>query len=285
MSVQPYDVSMQKMFAAVSDLYARYWGDFFHFAVFDDDSQDWQEALEKTHHTYMADLRVRDADAILDLACGRGGFTHLIAQNTFGDVLGIDISESQLSHARQVRRPNLRFRQHDIMNVDDLKMRFDAVSFLDAACYLPDKELAVRKIRRVMNPGARFLFVEWCQNEASNAAQRELALDPFMKYWGVPYLETRTRDEQFFRNSGFKLLDVQDLNDRVAPNWEMGYQNALKAVAQLSIRDLPGFIWKGMRLGREGIRLIKEQFPAAVYIKVGFDSGCLRYTYFLAEAA
>jgi SAM-dependent methyltransferase len=232
----------------------------------------------------MVDLRVAQAGDVLDLACGRGGFAHLMAQNTPGNVLGIDISESQLSHARRRRRPNLRFKQHDIMKIEELGSTFDAVSFLDAACYLPDKQLAIRKIRKVMKPGARFLLVEWCMDEAINAAQRELVLEPFMKYWGVPYLETAARYERFFRDSGFNLLDVRDLNDRVAPNWEMGYRNALKAVAELSRRDLAGLIWKGMRLGREGIRLIKEQFPAAVYIKVGFDSGCLRYTYFLAEA-
>ncbi|HVP12814.1 MAG TPA: methyltransferase domain-containing protein [Phycisphaerae bacterium] len=284
MTPQSYDVSMQKMFAAVSDLYARYWGDFFHFAIFDHPGQTWEDALAKTHDSYMHDLCVADAKSILELACGRGGFSNLMAQNTPGDVLGIDISESQLSHARRHQRPNLRFKQHDIMNVDDLGMTFDAVCFLDAACYLPDKHLAVRKIRKVMRPGARFLLVEWCRHEDTNAAQQALVLAPFMKYWGVPYLETRARYEQFLDDSGFQLLDVQDLNDRVAPNWELGYQNALKAVAELSIGDLPGFIWKGMTLGSEGIRLIKEQFPAAVYIKVGFDSGCLRYVFFLAEA-
>lgn len=285
MSVQPYDVSMQRMFAAVSDLYARYWGDCFHFAIFENDAENWEDALERTHRAYIADLGVREASAILDLACGRGGFTLAMAESTCGDVLGVDISESQLSHARRHQRPNLRFRQHDIMKIDELGMTFDAVSYLDAACYLPDKRLAVRKIRQVMNPGAKFLLIEWCRSEDCNTAQQELVLEPFIKYWAVPYLETRKRYEGFFRESGFRLLDVQDLNDRVAPNWEMGYQNALKAVAELSMRDLPGFIWKGMRLGREGIRLIKEQFPAALYIKVGFDSGCLRYMYFLAEAA
>jgi hypothetical protein len=42
-------------------------------------------------------------------------------------------------------------------------------------------------------------------------------------------------------------------------------------------------IWTGLRLGRDGIRLLKEQFPAALYIKAGFDSGFLRYRYFLLE--
>ncbi len=275
---------MQRMFAAVSDLYARYWGEFFHPAVFEDEMQDRATALEHTHRRYMDDLRIQDARSVLDLACGRGAFAQLMAQNTAGSVLGIDISESQLAHAYRLQRPNLRFKQHDIMHVEALGTTFDAVSFLDAACYLPDKAAAVRKIRRVMKPGARLLILEWCQKEGLSATQRELVLEPFKKYWAVPYLETRRRYEGFFRASGLRMLSVEDLTQRVARNWELGYQNALKAVAELSLEDLPRWIWQGMRLGRQGIRLIKEQFPAAVYIKVGFDTGFLRYVYFLVEA-
>jgi hypothetical protein len=62
-------------------------------------------------------------------------------------------------------------------------------------------------------------------------------------------------------------INERPLRERITPTWRTcGCQNALKAIAGLSIRDLTAFIWQGMRPGREGIRLIKEQFPAAVYI-------------------
>ena len=73
------------------------------------------------------------------------------------------------------------------------------------------------------------------------------------------------------------------MNERVRRNWEFGYQRALAAITELSINDAPRLLWKGVTLGPDGIRLIKEQFPAAVYIRAGFDTGFLRYTYFLAE--
>jgi hypothetical protein len=37
-----------------------------------------------------------------------------------------------------------------------------------------------------------------------------------------------------------------------------------------------------MPLRAEGVRLLKKLFPAALY-KAGFDTGFLRYPYFLAE--
>ena len=278
-----YRESVERMFAAVSNLYAKYWNDFFHFAIFEDDRESWELAFQKTHTRYLDALQISRAQRTLELGCGRGGFSNILAQHTHGTVLGIDISRSQLSHTKRFTRSNLRFKSHDIMHVDDLGETFDAVACLDAAFYLPDKALAIERLSKVVEPGGRVVLVDWCRREGLSAVQEELVLHPFMRYWGVPSLETIGSYRRIFRHSGFSLLDVADLNGQVKRNWEFGYQQALSAITELSIKDAPRFLWQGIALGSDGIRLIKEQFPAAVYIKVGFDAGFLRYVYFLAE--
>jgi SAM-dependent methyltransferase len=114
-SEKDYIDNMERTFAAVGDLYAKYWGEFFHFALFEKGDEEWEEAFHRTHQQYIEALRIEKAAKVLDLACGRGGFTDLLARSTEGSVLGIDISRSQLSHCRRFRRrPNLRFKHHDI---------------------------------------------------------------------------------------------------------------------------------------------------------------------------
>ncbi len=280
---EKYDESMERMFAAVSDLYAEYWNDFFHFALFQDEHESWESAFANTHKKYLEALRIRDARHVLDLACGRGGFTNLLAENTAGEVLGIDISRSQLSHTDRFKRANLRFKHHDIMKVDELGQMFDAVVCMDAECYLPDKRVAVKKISRVMEPGARLLLLGWCKQSGLNPLQEEIVLHPFMRYWAIPSLETPDNYRKYFEQSDFKLIECTDLNDQVKRNWEFGYESALRGVKTLSHKDIPRLIWKHMTLGSDGVRLIKEQFPAAIYIKVGYDTGFLRYVYFLVE--
>ena len=278
-----YRESVERMFAAVSDLYAQYWNDFFHFAIFEDGEESWESAFQKTHQRYLDALKVSRAQRVLELGCGRGGFSNILAQHTPGTVLGIDLSRAQLSHTKRFNHANLRFKLHDIMHVDDLAETFDAVACLDAALYLPDKALAIARLSRVVEPAGRVLIVDWCRQEGLSAVQEELVLHPFMRYWGVPSLETLRSYTRIFRHSGFSLLDVIDLNERVRRNWEFGYHRALAAITELSIKDAPRLLWKGLTLGTDGIRLIKEQFPAAVYIRTGFDAGFLRYVYFLAE--
>ena len=278
-----YAENMERMFAAVSDLYARYWHDFFHFAVFEDDAESWDQAIRRTHRRYLEALRIDGARSALDLACGRGGFTALMAENTAGTVLGIDISRAQLAHAGRHRRPNLRYLHHDVMRVHEFKERFDAVSFLDAECYLPDKRLAVRRIAEILEPGARLLIVAWCRQGGLSSMQEELVLHPFMRYWGVPSLETSSGYRRHFKAAGLRLVEEEDLSEKVRRNWERGYERSIEAVRDVSPADVVHLLWKGLYLGEDGVRLIKEQFPAALYIKAGFDSGFLRYILYVTE--
>lgn len=280
-----YVENVERMFGAVSDLYAQYWNDFFHFALFERGDESWTEAFDAAHRKYMSALRVGEAKAVIDLACGRGGFANLLAQNTNGNVLGIDLSRAQLSHCGRFRRPNLRFEHHDIMKVDALGETFDAVALLDADCYLPDKRGAIERIARVTRPGGRFLLLSWCKADGLTPTQESLVLHPFMRYWGIPSLETPRGYQAHFARSGLRLLDEIDLNAAVRRNWEFGYEQAVKAVQELSSQAALQLLWKGIRLGSDGLRLLKEQFPAALYIKAAFDAGFLRYRYFVLEKA
>lgn len=275
---------MERMFAAVGDLYAQYWNDFFHFAIVEN-GEDLDQAFRSTHRLYASALRLGPGSRALELACGRGGFANFLASETEAEVLGIDISRAQLRRARTHRRHNLKFLHHDIMRVDELGQQFDAVVLMDADIYLPDKREAVDKIARVMKPGARFLLIAWCKREGLTTVQEEMVLHPFLRFWGAPGLETAAGYGRHFARAGLRLLDEVDLNEKVRPNWEFGYQRAIDAVRELTLADASRLIWKRISLGKEGIRLIKEQFPAALYIKAGFDAGFLRYTFLLAEKA
>src|SRR5690606_19597913 len=160
---------------------------------------------------------------------------------------------------------------------------FDGAVCLDAACYLPDKGRAVEGVARVLRPGARFLLVDWCKPDDVGRLQEELVLHPLLRYWAIPSLETPEGYRRHFERAGLAVLRLDDLNGQTRRNWEFAYERALAGMLALSEQRLPALIWEGMRLGREGIRLIKEQFPAALYIKAGFDAGLLRYTLVLGE--
>jgi len=283
LSRRQYRHLMPDMFAAVSDLYERYWSEFFHFAIFEDASESWEQALERTHRLYMQEIRLTGAERVLEMACGRGALTEILASHTAGHVLGIDISEGQLRHARRRRRPNLEFRRHDIMEIESLEGLFDAALCLDAFCYLPDKRRAIEGIASTLTPGARLLIVDWCRRPGLNSLQQELVLQPFMEGWAIDELETLEGYRGHLESAGFRLLAADDLNDRVARNWNLAYERALEALEGLDEKSLFSLLWDRVRLGSEGARMIKQQFGAALYLKAAFDGGFMRYVHLLAE--
>ena len=276
--------NMDRMFAAVSDLYADHWHDFFHFALFPPDGEDWRPAFERTHRRFLEALRVPAGGKAVDLACGRGGFADWLAANCDAEVLGVDISAAQLERARRHRRDNLRFARHDVMRIDELGETFDAVSFMDADCYLPDKGAAIAAIGRILKPGGRFLLLAWCKQDGLNGLQEELVLEPFMRFWGVPGLETPDGYRRHLAAAGLKLIDAEDLNDRIKDHLEFGYGQAIAAVQSSSLADAARYL-ADSDVGEVGLSLIKNQFHAALYIKAAFDAGFLRYSWFVAERA
>ena len=153
------------------------------------------------------------------MACGSGALSAWLADHTTGQVIGVDLSDRQLAHARRrlaaLPRPNLSFVQRDVMRLQDLaEPPFDAAICLDAACYLPDRPAALRAIATRLRPAGRLLLVDWCRAERVTALQQELILQSLCRYWAIPELETAAGYRRSFQRAGFHVHSVEDLSGR-----------------------------------------------------------------------
>ena len=288
---QHYRENMLLGFDALGKLYYTYWGEFLHLALFEpgDDPADLTAAYQRTHERYLEAIGGAAARRILDVACGGGAFSAWLADRTDAEVVGIDLSGGQLAHARRWlaggRRPNLRFVQHDVMHLGELaEPPFDAAICLDAACYLPDRRAALRGIAARLRPGGRLLLVDWCRAERPAALQRELILEPLCRYWAIADLATAAGYGRWFPAAGLGIHRLEDLSDRVVPNWERGYQAALRALAEpVRLGELLRLAAETARHGAVAIRAAKDQFQVALLARAAADSGLLRYVSVLAE--
>jgi sterol 24-C-methyltransferase len=290
---QHYRENMLTGFGALAELYYAYWGEFFHLAVFEagDDPADVAAAYQRTHERYLEALGGAAARRILDVACGGGALSAWLADRSTAAVVGVDLSGGQLAHARRWvaggRRSNLRFVQHDVMHLDDLaEPPFDAAICLDAACYLPDRRAALRAIAARLRPAGRLLLVDWCRAERPTALQRELILEPLCRYWAIADLETIVGYRRLFAAAGLRITRLDDLSDRVMPNWQRGYQAALRALAEpIQLGPLLRLAADTVTHGSVVIQAAKDQFQVALLAKAAAESGLLRYVSVLAERA
>jgi 2-polyprenyl-3-methyl-5-hydroxy-6-metoxy-1,4-benzoquinol methylase len=111
----------------------------------------WQPVLR-----HLASLPA--GSRILDAGCGNGFFTKQIHERGF-DVVGMDVEESRIVHARKLC-PSIRF---EVASVYDnmstvFRRQFDAVVSLEVIEHLYDPRTFVTRVQECLRPGGLFVL-------------------------------------------------------------------------------------------------------------------------------
>jgi ubiquinone/menaquinone biosynthesis C-methylase UbiE len=131
------------------------------------DLPEYAPMLAAYHRAHAAELRaiigdlpVRSGDHVLDMPCGDGAYTVLLAEKvgSCGSVVGVDLSESYLAmaraHADQSAVAALScFQAGDIAALPFADNTFDLIWCAQSMHSLPDPLGALRELRRVVRPG------------------------------------------------------------------------------------------------------------------------------------
>lgn len=113
---------------------------------------------------FAEDVRVGPSDTLADIGCGRGGGGLWVASATGARLIGIDIAEAPLVHARERARAMGRdatFQRGEFESTGLGNASVDAVMSIDALLFTPDKQRALRELRRILRPGGRLVLTSW----------------------------------------------------------------------------------------------------------------------------
>ncbi len=122
----------------------------------------WDTGLYTEKHSYVYKfgedvlnlLEPAQGEKILDLGCGTGHLTAMIAQSD-ADVTGIDSSPAMIQTAQKTY-PYIKFFVADAADLN-LSVEYDAVFSNAVLHWVLDKEKAVNSIARSLKPGGRFV--------------------------------------------------------------------------------------------------------------------------------
>ena len=135
----------------------------------------WAERGEgaqmERHHLNITEktlrlMNLRPGERVLDLGCGSGWATRLLARlvgdgpQGFGQVIGVDISDEMVRQARAASKDfeNIMFVVGSAAQIPWEENFFDKVLSVESFYYYPDQDRALAELFRVMAPHGR-LFI------------------------------------------------------------------------------------------------------------------------------
>jgi SAM-dependent methyltransferase len=134
----------------------------------------WDLAADEYEHLWGAQLAgvqqglvvaaaLAPGERVLDLACGTGCVTALVAAavGAQGSVLGVDLSQRMVDAAQRAALPNTVFARMDAQLLALPDASFDVVLCSLGLMYLPDPAQALREACRVLRPGGRLVLSVW----------------------------------------------------------------------------------------------------------------------------
>jgi ubiquinone/menaquinone biosynthesis C-methylase UbiE len=122
-------------------------------------------ALAPATERFLRDAGIVSGMRVLDIGCGMGDVTMLVAQlvGDAGSVVSIDINQPSLDTARRrasaMGIANATFHRADILTFTDLT-RFDAIVGRLVLEFLPDPVAAIRRLSELLRPGGVMAFQE-----------------------------------------------------------------------------------------------------------------------------
>lgn len=147
----------QRYYDALTELYCRIFGHDWHLGYWLN-ANSLSEAAHRMNELLMSRLPATARSVVLDLGCGMGGATCLIAQSKGCRVVGVSNSRSGLRKAEQfaVQRnvaDLVSFRFAEALELPFPESTFDGVWSCEAIHNVEDKARLAREIARVLKPG------------------------------------------------------------------------------------------------------------------------------------
>jgi protein-L-isoaspartate O-methyltransferase len=109
------------------------------------------------YHRYFLARRVASGKSVLDLGCGEGYGSNLLAE-VASRVVGVDLSPQAIEHARiRYQRPNLNFEVSDCRKTGFPDGGFDLIVCFEMIEHIEEHHQLLSEVKRLLRPGGCFV--------------------------------------------------------------------------------------------------------------------------------
>jgi len=177
-------------------LLERLWGEHIHLGFYPLGKKniDFRKAKVKFVHELVkwSDLdKLPKGSRILDVGCGIGGSSRILAKDYGFNVTGITISPAQVKRARELTPAGLNC-NFQVMDALDLKFEdgsFDGVWSVEAGAHMNDKTKFADEMLRTLRPGGYLALADWNSRDLRHkppSVFENLVLKQLLEQWVHP---------------------------------------------------------------------------------------------------
>lgn len=217
---------------------------------------------------------------VLDVGCGIGGSSRILARDYGFAVTGITISPIQVKRAQELTPEglNVQFAVDDAMALSFPDASFNVVWSIEAGPHMPDKAVFAIELMRVLKPGGVLVVADWNQRD-----DRQKPLN----FWEKPVMAqllAQWSHPAFSSIEGFsELLAATELveGEVITADWTK--------------ETLPSWldsIWQGvarpggwLHFGLSGLIKSVREVPTLLLMRLAFGAGLCRFGMFHAVRA
>ncbi|MGK7950700.1 MAG: methyltransferase domain-containing protein [Xenococcaceae cyanobacterium] len=217
---------------------------------------------------------------LLDVGCGIGGSSRILAKDYGFDVTGITISPNQVKRARELTPEgvNAKFKVDDAMQLSFPDNSFDVVWTVEAGPHMPDKAQFAKELLRVLKPGGILVAADWNQRDDRTVplnAWEKPVMRQLLDQWSHPAFASIEGFSELLEATGLvegKVITA-DWTKETLPSW-------FDTIWQGIIRP-QGWI----RYGLSGFIKSIREVPTLLLMWLAFSNGLCRFGMFRAVKA
>ncbi len=214
---------------------------------------------------------------VLDVGCGIGGSSRILARDYKFAVTGITVSPQQVNRAQELTPKDLdaKFQVDDAMALSFPDESFDVVWSIEAGPHMPDKAIFARELMRVLKLGGVLVVADWNQRDDrqnSLSFWERPVMRQLLDQWSHPEFASIEGFAELLAATGLVEGDVTttDWTEQTLPSW-------LDTIWQGIVRPQG---W--MKYGVSGFIKSLREVPTILLMRLAFGKGLCRFGMFRA---
>ncbi len=191
---------------------------------------------------FRAACEVQAGDRVLDVGCGGGQTTREAAADVGqGHVVGVDVSERMLEHARRrTAEEHVSYLLADATTYDFGAAAFDVCISRFGVMFFDDPVGAFGNLRRALRPGGRLVAMVWqprAENEWAQVIPATIAGDAPVRDESPFSLGDPEVAQGILGSAGFGEVTFAEVRERLyyGPDVETAYENVLQLREPLAL--------------------------------------------------